>query len=174
MATHDKKCAKCGKDFKARTKRAMFCSDQCRWDAHNAAKKDLTEYEDIPKDYDAVKRGVSGRGARAKGARGEREVCHLIAGITGDDVSRNIAQSRDGGHDVDWGPFAIEVKTTQTVSMPAWQAQVRKSVEGTGKVPSVCWRRKGEEWWVALPMEAFVEIFNTLRRAAEAGLKQNE
>lgn len=135
-------------------------------------REDLTAFDDIPKDMDEGPRRLTGRGARTKGAKGERDVCHLISAVTGEIVNRNIGQSRDGGHDIDWGPFAIEVKSQQSVSMPAWQAQVMKSVAGTDAVPSVAWRRKGEEFWIALPMQQFVEIFNMLRLAAEQGLQR--
>lgn len=171
---YDKVCAQCEQPFKSTTKRAVFCCDGCRWTHHNNARRDLSAYGDIQTDMPGGKKRLSGRGAKAKGARGERDVCALIAGITGDDVSRNLDQSRDGGHDIDWGPFAIEVKSQQSVSMPAWQAQVMASVAGTDKVPSVVWRRRGEEFWVALPMKDFVAIFNTLRVAAMAGMAQNE
>lgn len=171
---YDKICQECEQPFQSVAKKAIFCGEQCRWTHHNRARKDMTAYGDVQKDMPTGKRRVTGRGARAKGAKAERDVCHLIEGLTGDVVARNLEQSRDGGHDVDWGPFAIEVKSQQTVAMPAWQNQVIKSVEGTGKVPSVAWRRRGEEFWIALPMQQFVEIFNTLRRAAEAGMKKNE
>lgn len=153
---------------------SMFCCDAHRAEHFRISQEDMSAYGDVVTGMETGKRGVSGRGARAKGARGEREVCHLIAGITGDDVSRNIGQSRDGGHDVDWGPFAIEVKTQQLVSMPAWQRQVLRSVEGTDKVPTVAWRRKGEDWWIALPMAKFIEIFHVLRMAAMASVEKNE
>ena len=162
-----------GAPFESTRKKTVFCSDECRWTYNNRAREDMTAFGDIPKEMPEGPQRLTGRGARAKGAKGERDVCHLIAGITGESVSRNIGQSRDGGHDIDWGPFALEVKTQQTVSMPAWQAQVQKSVAGTDKVPAVVWRRKAEEWWIALPMSEFVEIFNTLRLAAEAGLKND-
>jgi hypothetical protein len=174
MAKFERVCKWCGTPFIAQRARGIFCTPACRLANHMQGIKDMTGFDDIPKEMPEKSGGVSGRGARAKGARGEREVCQLIAGITGDDVSRNIGQSRDGGHDVDWGPFAIEVKSQQTVSMPAWQSQVIRSVKGTDKIPTVAWRRKSEEWWIALPMSKFIEIFDMLRRAAEAGLKQNE
>lgn len=174
MAIHYRDCQWCEKPFTTKYKKQVFCCDKCRYEHHEETKRDMTAYGDVQFEMEPGKTRVSGRGARNKGARGEREVCHLIAGITGDDVSRNIGQSRDGGHDVDWGPFAIEVKTQQTVSMPAWQQQVMRSVVGTDKVPCVSWRRRGEEWWVALPMAKFIEIFHVLRTAAEASLKKNE
>lgn len=172
MAVFEKVCEWCDLPFQTSTKRTRFCSDAHRKEAFRESQQDMTAYDDVQTEMPEGNQPLSGRGCRAKGGRGEREVCHLIAGITGDDVSRNIAQSRDGGHDIDWGPFALEVKTQQNLSMPAWQRQVEKSVEGTSKVPCVVWRRKAEDWWIALPMRQFVEIFNMLRRAAEA--KQNE
>lgn len=163
----------CGKTFESSTKRnKMYCSDECRFTFNNRARSDLSAYGDITTEMEEGPKRLTGRGSRAKGAKGERDVCHLISAITGEIVNRNIGQSRDGGHDIDWGPFALEVKSQQTVTMPAWQTQVRKSVEGTDLVPSVVWRRKAEEFWIALPMKDFVEIFNTLRLAAEAGIKR--
>lgn len=162
-------CKFCANEFPTDIKKTLFCKDKCRYDFHNS----MQRFGDITTEVPLTGK-LSGRGRRAKGARGEREVCRLIAGVTGEDIARNISQSRDGGHDIDWGPFAMEVKTTETVSMPAWQSQVLKSVEGTDKVPSIVWRRKGEEWWIGLPLQSFVEIFNMLRLAAEAGLKEHE
>ena len=174
MKYKDQACKEptCPNLFSSNTKKQVFCSDECKTMFHNRARSDLSEYGDIVKEMDEKSRTLSGRGTRAKGAKGERDVCHLISAITGEIVNRNIGQSRDGGHDIDWGPFALEVKSQQTVTMPAWQAQVMKSVEGTDLVPSVVWRRKAEEFWIALPMKDFVEIFNTLRLAAEAGVKR--
>lgn len=114
--------------------------------------------------------GTGGRFARNKGARVEREVCQVIERRTGDVTSRILGQARDGGLDVKWGPFGIEVKARETVAMPAWQKQVMAAVEGSDMIPAVVWRRKGEKLWIALPFEEFLDVFNALRRAAEAGL----
>lgn len=174
MKYKDQPCKEptCNKTFDANTRKQVFCSSECKTIFHNRAREDLSAFGDITTDMEEGPRRLTGRGARSKGAKGERDVCHLISAITGEIVNRNIGQSRDGGHDIDWGPFALEVKSQQSVSMPAWQAQVMESVKGTDSVPSVVWRRKGEEFWIALPMKDFVEIFNTLRLAAEAGVKR--
>lgn len=119
-----------------------------------------------PEAADKPKGKAGGRYAKQKGERGEREVCALITKVTGEPSKRKLGQAREGGGDVDWGPFLLEVKARQTVAMPAWQEQVRAAVEGTDQVPAVVWRRKGEEFWIAVPFEQFLTIFNTLRLAA--------
>lgn len=113
----------------------------------------------------------SGRTARNKGARVERELCKVIEARTGDEVARILGQARDGGFDVQWGPFGIEVKARETIAMPAWQKQVVAAVEGTGLIPAIAWKRSGEKFWIALPFEAFLDVFHMLRKAAELGVK---
>lgn len=119
-----------------------------------------------PEAADKPKGKVGGRYAKRKGERGEREVCEIITRVTGEPSKRKLGQAREGGGDVDWGPFLLEVKARSTVAMPAWQQQVCAAVEGTGQVPAVVWRRNGEKFWIAVPFEEFVSIFNTLRLAA--------
>lgn len=124
------------------------------------AKRDVTEV-DPP-----VRGKLSGAGARRKGARGENEVCKILTRLVGEKHVRNLDQTREGGGDVSWGPFLLEVKTTETVSMPAWQRQAVASAVAKGMIPAVVWRRKGDKWWLAMPFEEFVTIFETLRAAA--------
>lgn len=150
---------------------STYCSNKCRWDAANERKAMARKQAD-PLDFEngLPSSGTGGRFARNKGARVEREVCQVIERTTGDAVSRILGQARDGGLDVKWGPFGIEVKARETVAMPAWQKQVSAAVEGSDMIPAVVWRRKGEKFWVALPFEEFLSVFDQLRRAAEAGL----
>lgn len=121
-----------------------------------------------PKDPEAQKRGKANR---AKGARAEREVCHLIHQLTGDEVRRNLSQTRDAGGDVKWGPFYFEVKYQKTIAMPAWQQQAVASAvqDGTGCTPAVVYRRPEEQFWISLPFEAFVQMFDTMRKALQNG-----
>lgn len=121
-----------------------------------------------PENPEVPERGkLSGAGARRKGARGENEVCKLLTEIVGTKHVRNLDQTREGGGDISWGPFLLEVKTTETVSMPAWQRQAVASAEKRGDVPAVVWRRKAEKWWVALPFAEFATMFEALRAGAE-------
>lgn len=149
----DQLCEWCGKSF-ASYRNKKFCSDKCRWKQTR-----MTKYygDDMAK--------LGGKGCRDKGARTEREVCHIIEQIAGDKVSRNLEQTREGGADVHWGPFALEVKARQTIAMPEWQRQVREAVAGTDKIPAVVYRRNGEDFWISLPFSEFLKMFTELRDA---------
>ena len=154
MALTEKTCDGCGMTFLGRPN-ARFHSDLCRWSFHAMAKQ---------KDPEAVRRGKNNR---RKGAVAEREVCHIISDITGEEVKRNLSQTRDAGSDVTWGPFMLEVKYQQTYALPAWQRQVEVSAKDAGLLPAVVYRRPDEKFWVSLPFETFVMLFDGLRRAAE-------
>lgn len=155
---HARICKHCNQPFATNRKHAQYCSDAHRW---QAAKERARAVEN----EEPMKRKLTGKGCRAKGARVENEICHMIANITGDQVKRNLDQTRDGGADIHWGPFMFEVKARQTVSMPAWQEQVRKAAQGTNFIPSVVWKRNGEEPWVALPFADFIKMFDDMRKA---------
>ena len=165
MALTEKPCANpaCGMLFVGRANK-HYCSDHCRWRKHSA-----THYEAVRstmpkvKDPEAQRRGKANR---AKGARVEREVCHLIRDLTGDDVSRNLSQTRDAGGDVKWGPFYLEVKYQQTLALPAWQRQATESAakDVDQLVPAVVYRRPNEHFWVAMPFHTFVMMFDMMRK----------
>jgi len=164
-------CRQCGAKAQG-TARKQFCDETCRIAFHNEKAKMARKAAD-PLDFSEGLPKNSGRHARNKGARVEREVCKVIEKVTGDEVSRILGQARDGGFDVEWGPFGMEVKARETLSIPAWQRQVVAAVGDTGLVPSIVWRRSGEKFWIALPFEAFLEIFQMLRKAAELGVELN-
>lgn len=167
-----KVCEECGQPFAAQRRTAKFCSHKCRCDAFNeytmkrkAAMADINAV--LEPDAEGKPKGkAGGLYAKRKGERAEREVCAIITQLTGEPSKRKLGQAREGGGDVDWGPFLLEVKARQTVSMPAWQDQVRIAARESGQVPAVVWRRRGEEFWIALPFEEFISIFNALRLAA--------
>lgn len=167
-----RECPQCGVLFIGTRSTARYCSNVCRCRAHNEEtmkrKEAMQEINATlaPEGEETPKRKVGGRYAKQKGERGEREVCGIITRLTGEVSKRKLGQAREGGGDVDWGPFLLEVKARQTVSMPAWQEQVRIAANESGQVPAVVWRRKGEEFWIAVPFEEFISIFNTLRLAA--------
>lgn len=164
-------CEYCGTEGDG-TRRRRFCDHVCR-SAFNNRKIAMSKKNADPLDFTNGLPKSSGRTARNKGARVEREVCKVIEQKTGDEVSRILGQARDGGFDVEWGPFGIEVKARETVAMPAWQKQVVAAVGDSGQIPAVVWRRSGEKFWIALPFEQFLEVFQMLREAAEAGVKGN-
>lgn len=166
MAYTEKTCANagCGKVFIGKANK-RFCCDTCRWSEHVRQKTGAAVGAD-----GAAQLSARGKRNRAKGARAEREVCHIINAITGGEVKRELSQTRDSGSDVRWGPFLLEVKFHQNVAMPAWQKQASANAAQAGMVPAVVYRRPEEQFWVSLPFDAFVTMFETLRRAAEAQL----
>lgn len=168
MAKTQKTCP-CGVEFVGRPNQ-KYHDDKCRWLHHTYTKRglDMTKREpNAPIDY-----ARQGKANRAKGARAEREVCHLLTELTGHKVTRNLSQTRDAGSDVEWGPFLLEVKYQKTLALPAWQRQVCAAVQGTDKVPAVVYRRPEEDWWVSLPFPVFVMLFETLRKAAQEAVNR--
>lgn len=168
----EKTCAFCGVLFDGRVT-ALYCCAKHRWcdnrkRAYAMSKKNSMDpaiLASLPPEEPKAKK-VGGAYAKNKGARVEREVCDILTRLTGNKTTRILGQARDGGADVAWGPFTIEVKARETVSMPAWQAQVLAAVSGTDEIPCVVWRRKSEKFWIALPFETFIETFEALRKAA--------
>lgn len=165
MPKREKTCLQCGTSFIGRPNRE-FCDDHCRMTYHAEARK-MARKEKREKDPEAQRRG---RANRAKGARAENEVCHLIRDVTGNEVRRNLSQTRDAGGDVKWGPFYLEVKYQKTIAMPAWQEQARASAaqDGDALVPAVVYRRPNEQFWISLPFREFLLLFESLRLAAMA------
>ena len=172
-------CKLCGVEFSGRRDR-KYCCDHHRWQDNakrtnplkrlpkTEPKPEPVKQKRDPENPEVPVRGkLSGAGARRKGARGENEVCKILTAIVGTKHVRNLDQTREGGGDVQWGPFLLEVKTTETVSMPAWQRQAVASAEKGGDVPAVVWRQRGAKWWIALPFEEFATMFETLRNGAE-------
>lgn len=104
---------------------------------------------------------MSGRTARNKGKRGEREVANLLNERLGYEAfKRNIMQSRQGGCDLDTElPVAIEVKRQQTLQLTPWVAQAREQGQRVGKTPVLWYRRNNEPWSILVDMtvDEFVE-----------------
>lgn len=164
-------CARCGKLFVGKPV-ARYCSDTCRWRDRSAERYAAQKAEQegaVPKpkrEKDPVRQAM-GRSNRRKGAVAEREVCHLVERHTGDKVCRNLSQTRDAGGDVIWGPFYLEVKYQRTIAMPAWQRQAVQSARDEGeRIPAVVYRQPNEKYWVSMPFEEFLQLFQGLRVAA--------
>lgn len=105
-----------------------------------------------------------GKASRDKGKRGEREFANVMRewlGDIADRITRRIEQTRDSGHDLDGlDPFAVEVKRCETLAIPAWWRQTKKSAIDAGLRPALAYRRNGEDWkvMVELTPEEFATI----------------
>lgn len=100
---------------------------------------------------------MNGRGKRAKGAAGERELCAILADQLGIVVKRNLGQARDGEDDITIPPFRIEVKRQETLKIEPWCQQVETAAK-EGEIPVVAFRRNGKPWRVILKLDDFIKL----------------
>ena len=89
---------------------------------------------------------------RNKGQRGEREAAALLGSWVNIDMSRNLAQTREGGADLlEIDGLAIEVKRCETVTLPMWWRQVCRAADNRGDIPVLMWRQNNKRWQFGLP-----------------------
>jgi Holliday junction resolvase len=100
---------------------------------------------------------VNGRGARNKGAAGERELAALLSEHLGFVVKRNLGQARDGADDLTVQQFRIEVKRRERLEVDKWSEQVEACAQ-PGEVPVVAYRRNGQPWRVCLRLDDFIPL----------------
>lgn len=107
--------------------------------------------------------------SRAKGKTGELEFARIIEQKTGVKLTRNLTQTRQGGHDliVSGGPaalaeflgqFAVEVKRAKTAppaTRAAWWSQTERQAERAGLIPLLAHRRDRQGWLIQIPLAAF-------------------
>lgn len=87
--------------------------------------------------------------SRNKGATFERKVANILAEGLGSEVSRNLEQWRDGGHDLNGVTgFSIECKHCKDDSSNKWWEQAIKQAEVSGLRPLLIYRlnRKPIVW----------------------------
>lgn len=97
---------------------------------------------------------------RAKGARGELEVVHLLRTHGWTDAKR----TSDGRAQVERGDIAdgpldvhLEVRRRETVNI--WACLAKAEAEArTGDTPVVAFRRSRSDWYAALPLEALLDL----------------
>lgn len=112
---------------------------------------------------------MTGAGSRRKGAGGEREFAAALDDLLGIRLTRNLEQSRQGGHDLippasAAGPvaealawLAVEVKRYATCppgSLATWWAQATRQAEAVGLWPVLAYRGDRQAWRVRLPLAA--------------------
>lgn len=96
--------------------------------------------------------------SRTKGHDGERELRRLLADELGDQVRRNLGQTRDGGHDLEGvGPFALEVKRHKAATdslVRAWWQQAEQQASTVHAIPALAYRGDRQPWRVLVPLAA--------------------
>ena len=110
---------------------------------------------------------MTGAGSRRKGASGEREFSAALHEHVGLRLTRNLEQSRQGGHDLSppegatgpvaeaLGRLAVECKRYATVtpgSLAGWWVQAVAQAERVGLWPCLAYRPDRQPWRVRLPL----------------------
>lgn len=117
------------------------------------------------------------KASRDKGKRGELEVVHVFrdAGLQADRTAALQAGSVEGVGDVTvqtaYGDVAVEVKRTETYSLPAWQRQA----DASGAV-AIAYRRSGtpktpEPWRAVVRLDFLASLMAELTRLRAAEQK---
>lgn len=106
---------------------------------------------------------MGGAHSRRKGATYEREVAATLTAAFGVPVERQLGQARDGGHDLEVGPYVIECKRRKALpTIAAWMRQCAASVAGlpepTGHVPVVIAREDAGESYVVMRLADWVRV----------------
>ena len=95
--------------------------------------------------------------AKDRGASYEREVCKALSDALGSKVTRVLGQARDGGSDIDLGPFLIECKRRRKIAIYEWMEQAKVSSKGE-KMPVVICRGDGKESLVIFRLDDAIKL----------------
>lgn len=92
-----------------------------------------------------------GARSRNKGANGERELARLLSDELGLEVTRNLLQSREGGHDLDGvSGWCLEVKRRARVAegdkRQWWEQAHQAMVDGYLDYAAVLYRQDRGNW----------------------------
>ena len=91
--------------------------------------------------------------AITKGKSAERELAKLLGEVGRLQLSRNLGQSRDGGHDLTGIPgVALEVKRCERLNIPAWWLQAVEQAKSAGLVPVLAYRQSRKPWHFVIPL----------------------
>ena len=93
-----------------------------------------------------------GKSQRVKGSVFERWLAKQLSDALGKnfgvEFKRNIGQARDGGNDIDAGPFVVEAKRRKTLkTLEGWMAQAEAAGRRSGLL-----RREGRDIEGKLPV----------------------
>lgn len=110
----------------------------------------------------------SGRGRRNKGAAAEREFFALLNKHLPERLrlSRELAQSRDGGLDGSTARVAIEVKRQERLRLNDWLKQARLGSDD--RLPVVAYRQSREPWRCLVELTP-VQLAALIRYSEEIG-----
>lgn len=83
---------------------------------------------------------------KRKGKTGELELAKKLTEKLGTKVTRNLGQTRDGGHDLNLDGWALEVKRANIPRIKEWWEQTIKQAEETNRKPVLAYRVNFGKW----------------------------
>ena len=98
---------------------------------------------------------MTGAASRNKGARGEREVCRMLADNLGGSFNRLLKQYQQAQlADIEQlvGPYSIEVKNCATWNLRSWWQQTLAAADKRGAVPCLAYKITRAGWRFVVPM----------------------
>lgn len=97
-----------------------------------------------------------GRSEREKGSRAEREFINEIQDELGDDffgdIDKNWNQREKTRFDLKLGPFGVEIKRQEKLSLGSWWLEAVDQVAGTELMPLLAYRQSRQLWTIVLSM----------------------
>jgi len=115
---------------------------------------------------------MNGAGRRSKGAAAERELAKLLGEQLASEVTRNLEQTRSGGHDLIGIPgWAIEVKRQESLSLSAWWEQAHKQAENANLCPALAYRQNRKPWRFVVQISDLADNFENQPYTAEISLE---
>lgn len=101
---------------------------------------------------------MTGAFSRSKGARGELELCRLLADNLGGEYTRNLKQyqkSQEGDISQLVGPYMIEAKNcASTTNIKAWWQQAVTAASKVGAIPCLAYKIPRKGWRFVVPLPA--------------------
>jgi len=115
---------------------------------------------------------MNGAGRRSKGAAAERELSKLLAEHLGTEISRNLEQTRSGGHDLIGIPgWALEIKRQEKLSINAWWQQALEQSERSGLKPALAYRQSRKPWCFVVRLADIAENMKGQPYTAETDIE---
>lgn len=95
---------------------------------------------------------------RTKGARAENQFASLLTEDLGIPVRRTLGQARDGGCDIELGPFAIQIKHAAKPCIKAWWQQTVTDAHAAKKIPVLAYKINRQGWRIRMRMKEVIGL----------------
>lgn len=102
--------------------------------------------------------------SKQKGKRGELEIARILRDNGFEDARRTAQYCGNTGEAADvvgLDGFHLEVKRCETIKIMDWLHQAENDCKGSD-TPLVVFRKNGEDWYVCLRFQAFLDLIKKL------------